>query len=270
MRIVILTSDRRGTASFCLPLLLEKTNAVIAMVILSQNQRQNKWNFYKKKVKKIFRIGIFGALNGIRMRKWFQQGRVADLDLKDIEVLCNQHNIPFVVTPYINSPQTINSMRSCEPDLGLSLGNSYISPKVFKIPTEGMLNIHGEILPDFQNAQSVIWQLFEGKSETGYTIHKIDKGIDTGNILKQEKFPIVFKNSLSDTVSANCAIILQRSALGLAAVINDYDNHKLAAYQQGHGKSYTTPTILQYFKIKKQFKKLKDAKTAGKNPEPNI
>src|SRR3712207_8581825 len=44
-------------------------------------------------------------------------------------------------------------VKSADAALGLSLGNSYISSRIFTLPTYGMLNIHGEVLPDFQNAQ---------------------------------------------------------------------------------------------------------------------
>jgi methionyl-tRNA formyltransferase len=259
MRIVILTSSSKGTASYCLSLLLSKTNVVIAGVILNQNLQKKKWSFYKKKIKKIIRIGVLGAINGIRIRKWYQQNGVDETQLQDIEAICKQHDIPFATTPVLNSKQTVELMKEFKPDLGLSLGNSYIGQKIFTIPAYGMLNIHGEVLPDFQNAQSVIWQLYEGRAETGYTIHKIDKGIDTGDILKQEKFPIVFKASLAETVSVNCRIILERSAEGLVAVLNNFEQHLKNARPQGKGKSYTTPSFRQFLRIIRQYEKLKTA-----------
>jgi methionyl-tRNA formyltransferase len=256
MKVIIVTSNRRGTASFCLQLLMAKANCEIVKVVLNQDLAKKKWPFYKRKIKKIFRIGVLGAVNGIRIRKWFTNDHVGDVILQDIEVLCKQHGIPFETTPSLNSERTVEALRSCQPDLGLSLGNSYIASKVFSIPRYGMLNIHGEVLPDFQNAQSVIWQIYEGKGETGYTIHKINKGIDTGDIVKQERFPIVFMPSLAETVNENSKRILQRSAEGLITVINDFDFHFKNAYKQGKVNTYTTPTFWQFQKIKRQFKKL--------------
>lgn len=256
MKVIVITSSRRGTASYCLPLIVAKANCEIVKVVLNQNITTKKWPFYKKKLKKVFRIGILGAINGMRIRKWFKSDNIGEVALQDIEVFCKEHNIPFEISPSLNSKKTIDILNSCQPDLGLSLGNSYISPKVFSIPRFGMLNVHGEVLPDFQNAQSVIWQIFEGRSETGYTIHKIDKGIDTGDILLQEKFPIVFKESLPETVRYNCGRILQRSAEGLVTLLNNYTQYAQQGYKQGKGKSYTTPTYWQFLKIKRQYKKM--------------
>lgn len=258
MRIIILTSQRKGTASYCLPLLIAGTKAEIGMVVLNEGQVKKKRNHYKKKLKKIFRIGILGAINGIRIRNWFNVSQVNNVPIGDIEEICKQHNIPFHTTSSINSARTQELFKSCQPDLGLSLGNSYIGPKIFSIPTNGMLNMHGEILPDFKNAQSVIWQIYEGNSVTGFTIHKIDKGIDTGDILIQEKFPIIFKDTLRETIATNCSLILQNAAKGLVEIVNNFDQHSGKAMRQGTGKSYTTPSIWQFMKIKRQYRKLKE------------
>jgi len=260
MRIIVLTSHRKGTASYCLPLLIARTKADIEMVIFNEAKGRKKWKHYKKKIQKIYRIGLIGAINGIRIRSWFNAGRRNNTGLADIEEICKAHNIPFFTTPQINCERTETLFNSIKPDLGLSLGNSYIGPRIFSIPAKGMINIHGEVLPDFKNAQSVIWQLYEGSNETGYTIHKIDKGIDTGNILKQEKFPMVIENSLKKTVSANCAIISQRAADGLVDVVNNFEYYDERSFRQGAGRSFTTPTIWQFLKIARQFQKLRKRK----------
>ena len=72
----------------------------------------------------------------------------------------------------------------------------------------------------------------------------------------QEKFPIVVKKDLPDTVKFNCSLIIQRAADGLVKVLSDYNYYLQNSYKQGKGKSYTTPTFRQYLRIKQQFKKL--------------
>ena len=85
-------------------------------------------------------------------------------------------------------------------DLAISLGCSYISSKIFNIPKYGMINIHHEILPEYQNAQSVIWQLFNNSNKTGYTIHKITKKIDDGPILFKKERDIIISDTLRKTL----------------------------------------------------------------------
>jgi len=257
MKVVILTSSMYGTASHHLPYLLAEKDISVAMVIYNEGAIPNKNKFYRKKIQKIFRIGFLGTINGIRMRKWYGENVLKYTPIENLEELCKKHTIPFFVTPSLNTETTVELFKKSGADIGLSLGNGYIGKKVFGIPPLGMLNIHHEILPQYQNAQSVIWQLYNGSPITGYTIHKIDKGIDTGAILLTESVPIVFEKSLADTVSHSIAALYDKSAKGLVDVLNDFETYNNAAKPQGKGNSYTTPAIWQYFKIYRQFRKLR-------------
>ncbi|HEY4205309.1 MAG TPA: formyltransferase family protein [Puia sp.] len=257
MRIVILTASRRGTASYCLPALLDHADAEIAGVIFSSGRPGNRMKFYRRKLKKMLGIGVMGALNGIRMRKWFSIDSVEGRPIEDIEEICLRRGVPFREMMLMNSPETADLLRSMNADLGLSLGNSYLSPKIFTAPRHGMLNIHGEVLPAFQNAQSVIWQLYEGSGHTGYTIHKIERKIDTGEILKQESFPILFRDRLQDTVTDTCAEILRRACDGLVDTVNHFTEYDRLKKPQGAGRHYTTPSFRQFLRIKRNFNKLK-------------
>jgi len=257
MQVVIITGSRKGTASWCLEQILSKTEVKVALVILNEGHIRNKWKHYQRKLRKTLRIGIMGALNGVRMRKWYSLADSDHILLNDIGSICEKENIPFSVVSSVNSNAVKQLLKSLTPDLCLSLGNSYISPGIFSIPRYGMLNIHGEVLPQFQNAQSVIWQLYEGSTETGYTIHKIDRKIDTGDILLQEKFPIIFHDRLDETVSATCAEILRRAAEGLVKVLNNFEDYYQRAYPQGEGRSYTTPGFREYIAIRRNFKRLR-------------
>lgn len=257
MKVVILTSSKFGTAGNHLPFLIESKTCEISMVILNQGVKNNKFKFYKSKISKILKIGILGAINGIRMRKWFNVSTPSLKKIRSIEDICLEHKIPFFETPMINCNTTRELFSKADADLGISLGNSYIGQKVFSIPKHGMINIHHEILPAYQNAQSIIWQLYNGSKETGYTIHKIDKNIDTGAILYQQFVPIQFLETLPQTISKTSELLLEESCKGLIYCIKNFESLYGNSKPQGSGKSYTTPTFRQYLRIKKNFKKLK-------------
>lgn len=257
MKIIILTSSNRGTAAHHLPYLIENKSCEISMVILNDGVITNKNKYYKNKIRKTIKIGLLGAMNGIRMRKWFNQDMTEYKKIGDIEEICKNNKIPFFRTQSINSQNTIQLFKNANADLGLSLGNGYIGQKIFSIPRYGMINIHHEILPDYQNAQSIIWQIHNMSAMTGYTIHKIDRHIDTGEILFQKYIPISFENSLRQTIAKTSVFLLEASANGLLEVLTDFDNLYKSARPQGNGKSYTTPSIWQYIRIYINYKKIK-------------
>ena len=256
MRLVILTSNRRNTASYCLPLLLERTNATVVKVIFCENQVVRDMKFYKRKLQKVMKIGVLGALNGIRLRNWYTGGGLKST-LRDIGDICQDAGLKFVTVPSLRDLEAVKEMEEAKADLCLSLGNSYIPRKIFSIPRYGTINIHGEVLPDFKNAQSVIWQIYQGSTSTGYTIHQVDSGIDTGSILKQEAFPILFRDTLEVTVRDTSDEILSRAALGLVDVINRWEDHLAKARPQGKGGHYTTPTYREYRRMLVRFEQLK-------------
>jgi len=257
MKVIILTSSKYGIAGNHLPYLIESNLSEIVMVIFNQGEILDKRKFYKNKIFKTFRIGILGALNGIRMRKWFNATMADDKEIKSIEDVCKHNSIPYYETPTINCETTRELFRKSGADLGISLGNGYIGQKIFSIPKCGMINIHHELLPAYQNAQSIIWQLYNRSTITGYTIHKIDKNIDTGSILYQESVPICFLETLPKTISKTSILLLESSAKGLLHCIENFESLYNHAKPQGQGQSYTTPTIRQYLRIRKNFYNLK-------------
>lgn len=263
MKVIILTTSAYGTTGHHLPVLHQCKDIEIAMVVVSEGQVSNAKKQRGRKLKKMLKIGLMGAVNGIRMRKWYREGIHKYCQVGNAEDYCRQHNIPFVKVPHTNSKETQEVFKETAADIGLSLGNGYISKKVFGIPRYGMLNIHHEVLPEYQNAQSIIWQLYNGSPETGYTIHKIDQHIDKGDIIFQEKLPIVFKESLGETVAYNYAKLFDASAVGMSKVLDNFDQYYSKAQPQRPGRSYTTPSMWQFMRIKQQFNKLKRS-AAGK------
>ncbi|GEM54853.1 hypothetical protein B0A58_04740 [Flavobacterium branchiophilum NBRC 15030 = ATCC 35035] len=257
MKIIILTSSTTGVAAHHLPYLLEHQEIDVAMVVVSKGILQKKQSFFKNKLKKIFKIGILGSINGLRMRKWYSSNTQKYHKIIPLDVFCKAKNIPFFEVEVTNSEQTMQLFRNSGADLGISLGNGFISKRVFSIPRFGMINIHHEILPDYQNAQSVIWQIYNRSKNSGFTIHQIDSKIDTGAIIYQEKVPIIFKSSLKDTVTNTLCEIENKSALGLLKVLKNFDYYFNNKTPQGAGNHYTTPSIRQYFVIYKNYLQLK-------------
>lgn len=258
MKILILTSSQRGSAAHHLPYLAEHDGCEIVSVILSKGNQGNSKKFYKRKLKKMMKVGPLGTLNGLRMRKWYREDLREKLSTKTIQEHCEAYGVSLFETPAINCARTRELFREAKAGIGLSLGNGYIKEDVFSIPKHGMLNIHHELLPEYQNAQSIIWQLYNKSRYSGYTIHKINKHIDAGEILLREKVPIVFEDTLGETVTHTLAKLLQQSAQGLTKVLDNFEKYYDAAEPQGKGRSYTTPTLWEFLRIHKNYRLLKD------------
>lgn len=257
MKVLILTSALYGTASHHLEALVTSPEIEVSMVIYNEGHVKNKKKLVVKKIRKAFRIGFIGVLNGLRIRNWYGKDLDKYCSPVNIELQCNKLNIPFYRTPSINHQKTIELFEKANVELGISLGNGYISKRLFSIPRYGMINLHHELLPDYQNAQSIIWQIYNGSDKTGFTIHKIDDRIDTGAILLKEEIPIIFRTTLADTVTFTMSELLRKSEAGLVMVLENFERYYSESLPQNGGTTYTTPSIWQFLRMKAEFLKLK-------------
>lgn len=259
MNTFILTSGLKGSAAHILKRLSGSEKVNISFVVYSEGQK-SKQKTFSKRLKKIRKIGLFGAAIGIYLRKFYKQALLDHLQVQSIDLRCKELNIPFYVVPRINSEELMSLIEKSNVDLGVSLGNGYIPSKVFKKPRLGMINVHHEQLPEYQNAQSVIWQIYNGSDVSAYTIHKIEKKIDKGEILYMHKVPLEIKDTIGETIARSYAKLIDASGLGLVKVLADFDKYHSQATVQKVGKVYTTPSFRQFRKIQKEFRKLKARK----------
>ena len=78
-----------------------------------------------------------------------------------------------------------------QPDLVVLAGFMKILPANFVGALKGkLINIHPSLLPDFKGAHAVRDALAAGASKTGVTIHYVDEGVDTGEIIVQSEVMI--------------------------------------------------------------------------------
>lgn len=103
-------------------------------------------------------------------------------------------------------------------DLLITIGYGRIlSEQTLSIPKFGGVNLHFSLLPKWRGAAPVQRSLEAGDRQTGVTVFKMDKGMDTGKILKQVTFDIPDYFYAQDLFKA-------LSQLGASAVIATLDN----------------------------------------------
>jgi len=91
----------------------------------------------------------------------------------------------------INSPASLDRLQEANPDLIIVAAFSQIiRQEVISIPEVGIINIHPSLLPKYRGPNPFYWVLANGESHTGVSIHHIDTGVDSGDIILQEEIPI--------------------------------------------------------------------------------
>jgi methionyl-tRNA formyltransferase len=61
-----------------------------------------------------------------------------------------------------------------------------LPPRILAIPRLGAINIHVSMLPTYRGPAPMLWAIRNGDATGGVTVHRMDEGFDTGNILAQQ------------------------------------------------------------------------------------
>lgn len=97
-----------------------------------------------------------------------------------------------VLNPNSVNLNVINKVKSINPDIIFSIYYRKILPNsLLKIPRLGCINIHPSLLPKYRGPIPTAWAIENGEINFGITIHYIDAGIDTGDILVQKEYQIL-------------------------------------------------------------------------------
>lgn len=84
----------------------------------------------------------------------------------------------------------------------------------------GAYNMHGALLPRYRGRACVNWAVLNGETETGATLHVMTEAADKGDIVDQERVPILFEDTSHDVfikVAEAARKIISRSLLALEA-----------------------------------------------------
>ncbi len=111
------------------------------------------------------------------------QGRNLQITPPPVAIWAKEHNIPLLQPEKLNKEEIRGSF-----DFFIVVSYGKIIPKeILDLPKLGTMNIHPSLLPLYRGPAPIVSAILNGDQETGATIIKIDKEMDHGPILAQEK-----------------------------------------------------------------------------------
>jgi len=135
-------------------------------------------------------------------------------DSKDdtLKVYAEKYKIDYIKGYNINSDEFIDIAVKYECDLFVSMSfNQIFKERIINLPRFKTINCHAGKLPFYRGRNILNWALINDEKEFGITVHYIDEGIDTGDIILQRTFPISEDDnykSLLNVSFTECATIL--------------------------------------------------------------
>jgi folate-dependent phosphoribosylglycinamide formyltransferase PurN len=91
----------------------------------------------------------------------------------------------------INSKEGRDALAGMHPDVVVSIACPQIlSPRTLAIPSICSLNLHSALLPNNRGMLPTFWSLFSDPPKAGVTLHFMDAGLDSGEILLRREIPV--------------------------------------------------------------------------------
>ena len=135
-----------------------------------------------------------------------------DNTLKDFAI---RYKIDYLFPVKINSNEFIETVKLYEVDLFVSMSfNQIFKSLILTVPKLGVINCHAGKLPFYRGRNILNWALINDEKEFGITVHYVDQGIDTGDIIIQQCYPISENddyNSLLEVAYVECASVLYKA-----------------------------------------------------------
>lgn len=121
----------------------------------------------------------------------------------------------------------INILKELKPDICIALDYHRIIPAKI-LNSFRVINSHGGILPDNRGYHTLGWGFINGYKELGYTLHLMDEGLDSGDIIYKFRYPV--KKSTTFTEVKNAIYHDQRK--NIVRITGDYINGKIKSKAQ--------------------------------------
>ncbi|MBT4249927.1 methionyl-tRNA formyltransferase, partial [bacterium] len=134
---------------------------------------------------------------------------------------------------------TYSEIVSLKVDIFIVVAFRILPQRYIDIPKFGAVNIHASILPRYRGAAPIQWALMNGDKNTGVSIFQIEKKIDTGKIIYQDKIDI-FDEDNFETLSNRLSTLGSKSLLKALRGI-ELGSAKLS--KQDNSKSTKAPKI---------------------------
>ncbi len=147
---------------------------------------------------------------------------------------------PVIQPTSIKTPDFADQIKSFKPDFQVVIAYGKILPEnVLALPRIGTINIHASLLPKLRGAAPIQWAVINGEAETGVCAMRMDKGMDTGDILLTAKEPI----KPDDTAGTLHDRLAAKGATVLIDTLQAYADNTIQPIPQDHNLASYAPML---------------------------
>jgi methionyl-tRNA formyltransferase len=144
-------------------------------------------------------VGCAYTKDQIIMKK--QPNGMKNVTYVDFNTLAKQNQIEAVFFDRNSTAYFKQRVKEISPDLIIVAGWHYIiRSETLNIPRLGTVGLHSSLLPKYRGGSPLVWQLINGEKDSGVSLFYIADGIDTGDVIGQERFCIAEADTIKDAL----------------------------------------------------------------------
>lgn len=119
------------------------------------------------------------------------RGRGLKLQPSEVRAAAESMGLPVDAPARFHDPEFLSSLEALQPDIFAIVAYGVIlKERALRIPRLGCINVHASLLPRWRGVSPISWQILAGDREAGVTTQWIDAGVDTGDVIHRDAFPM--------------------------------------------------------------------------------
>jgi len=235
MRVVVLISPDYAATYFANQL-MKHINIVGVFV-----EKQHRSPLLSEKLVKALRLALkprqtFKMVHDNKIFNHYNRDICGTIDRKEFGIECTRlfpgKNCKTVYTEgarQINNPIYVEQMRHLQPDVIAICGTSIINDQIINLPTNGVLNLHTGLPQKYRGVSTNPWAIYNKEPEyIGSTIHFVDPGVDTGEIIYQGR-PNITQEDDPETLNVKAVKLGTKMMI---QAINDIEAGTIKSFNQ--------------------------------------
>ena len=121
----------------------------------------------------------------------------------ELKGFCERNELPYYFMNEGCNNQLESWIKKLEPDLIVVYCMSELLKKnILEIPKKGCINLHPSLLPNYRGYAPFFWTFYNYDLNPGATVHYIDEGEDTGDIIYQESYSLPLGSTEEELVES--------------------------------------------------------------------
>lgn len=243
MKGIIILTSRKPLNYFFIRKIAERVP--VELVIYEAQGIAKHLKLLRLRMKKLGLQKTFLQLLFVLLHRWF----LSPLSQKKVNTLLGQESLfapslPSLDVENVNSLAVYQLLAEKKPFAVVVSGTGILRKQLLALPIP-FINIHTGITPKYRGVFGGFWALFNRDFENiGVTVHLVDQGVDTGNILYQDKIALDPQFDTFDTIAARQYI---QGAQLMIKALNDAAQGMLEPFEgKGESNQWYHPTIGEY------------------------